>query len=113
LYLYYIFVVSDFQRIAVFSFSGHLSRLRMQRYNIFSNYQNIFKFFLKLFHKSLFFKKKNFNISVFFMLKSMFLVFFLVFFECFCQWFKCNFSRFRFFWCFFDEFYSKIGICLC
>ena len=113
LYLYYIFVVSDFQRIAVFSFSGHLSRLRMQRYNIFSNYQNIFKFFLKLFHKSLFFKKKNFNISVFFMLKSMFLVFFLVFFECFRQWFKCNFSRFRIFLCFFDEFYSKIGICLC
>ena len=41
LYLYYIFVVSDFQRIAVFSFSGYLSRLRMQSYDIFRNYQNI------------------------------------------------------------------------
>ena len=69
----------------LFCFAGNLSRLRMQSYNIFSNYQNIFKFFLKLFLKSLFFKKKNFNLSVFFMLKSMFLVFFLVFFECFCR----------------------------
>ena len=41
LYLYYIFVVSNFQRITVFSFSGYLSRLRMQSYNIFRNYQNI------------------------------------------------------------------------
>ena len=45
-----------------------LSRLRMQRYNIFRNHQNIFTLFLKVFYKLLFFKKKNFNIMTFFML---------------------------------------------
>ena len=67
-------------KLLLFCFAGNLSRLRMQRYNIFSNYQNIFKLFLKLFYKLLYFKKKNFNLSVFFMLKNMFFTFFQGFF---------------------------------
>ena len=85
----------------LFYFAGNLSRLRMQRYNIFSNYQNIFKFFLKLFYKLLFFKKKNFNITSFFMLKNMFFSFFQGFFTHFQSLIEVFFSRFRIFSCFF------------
>ena len=92
----------------LFCFAGNLSRLRMQRYNIFSNYQNIFKFFLKLFYKSLFFKKKIFYITSFFMLKNMFLPIFLSFFTNFQNLTEVIFSRFRFFSCFFDYFTAEI-----
>ena len=60
LYLYYIFVVSDIQRNTVFSFSGNLSRLRMQSYNIFLNHQNIYNKKFQYFYFLLIISKINF-----------------------------------------------------
>ena len=83
LYLYYIFVVSDFQRIAVFSFSGNLSRLRMQRYNIFLKYQIICNKKFQLFFFRLIISDIIFKLSQKYMLYNMIFCIFSLFLDIF------------------------------
>ena len=79
LYLYYIFVVSDFQRNAVFSFSGYLSRLRMQSYNFFLKHQIICNKKFQLFFFCLIISNIIFQLFLKYMLYNIFLCVFIIF----------------------------------
>ena len=54
------------------SYGAVVSLLRVQRYNIFPNYQNILQLFSQLFHNCLNIKNKKLQKSLFFLFKQLF-----------------------------------------
>ena len=74
------------------SYGAVVSLLRLQRYNIFLNYQNFYDIFYKVFHKHLIYKYKKFKLFLFLCLKTYFYGYFCIL-LCIIQWIFFYFFR--------------------